>query len=158
MFSNLPANNNIFSNNSKKNDSDEEGDDEAEAFYSKQSEGIIGFKPDEDSKTSDFEKLFVRSVDSMHSLSKELGKYVSKGKGFISLEKHKENGSGFVIFRNSMGKKLLEGVFTGVSRHADKSANNHKNIASFGVFEVEEGKPVLRFCKIPVSVVVLLLC
>jgi hypothetical protein len=83
--------------------------------------------------------------------SKDQGKYISKGKGFVCLEKHKNNDSSFIIFRNSMGKKLLEGVFTEITRPAEKSSKNYKNIASFGVVELEEGKPVLRICKIPVS-------
>lgn len=153
LFGNLNKPELNFSNKEKTMNSDnDEEDQEAEEFFKKDSEKIVGFKPDENSSqiNSDFEKIFIKQVDQLFIFSKEYSKYVSKGKGFISLEKYKKNGSALVIFRNPMGVKLLEGVINVHSKEVEKSSKNYKNIASFSSLEIKDNKPLLKLCKIPV--------
>lgn len=150
LFSNLPTNNNLFSNSNTNKEDDEEDNDNEEVFK-KESEAVIGFNPENQPQESEYNKLFVKQVDNLYIFSKDEKKFVSKGKGFISLEKHKEKNTAFVIFRNAMGVKLLEGFFTAHTKPVDKISKNYKSIASFGAIEFKDNKPSLKICKIPVS-------
>jgi len=78
-------------------------------------------------------------------------KYVSKGKGVVSFEKHLTKNSAVVLFRNPMGVKLIEGIFTKNTREAEKVSKNFRNISTFSVVEIKDSKPSLRMCKLPVS-------
>lgn len=151
LFGSLPKTELNISSKEKGENCEDDGDEEVEAFFKKESENIVGFKPDSSSQiNSDFEKLFIKQVDHLYIFSKEDQKYISRGKGYISLEKHKQNKTAIVIFRNPMGVKLLEGVINVHSKEVEKSSKNYKNIASFSAWEIKDNKPILKLCKIPV--------
>lgn len=151
LFASLSANNsNLFAN---KEGSDDEGEDEGEEVFQK-SNSPDAFKPTESKPAnSDFNRIYIKQIENFFVYSKDDNKYLAKGKGFISIEQHKEKEkSYFIVFRNSMGTILFNGVINSNLKLSEKTKKDYKNILSFGAFEVgKDGKSILKLCKVPVS-------
>ena len=150
LFSNYAnqTGNNLLTNNNN-NDDEEEDDD----VFKKELE-------EEAKKTtietnfevvSDYINLYNKPVENFFSLNKELSKFVSIGKGMVSIEQHKDNLKIiYLIFRNSMGSILLSGLINNILKPAEYITKGYKNLASFAVLEVKQDKKNFKFCKIPV--------
>lgn len=135
----------------KNEEEDDEEGKEAEEYYRKEGEKIVGYKP-ENVPASEFDKLFVKQVENLYTFSKEEKKFISRGKGFISLEKHKTKDHCMLSFRNAMGNIILEGLFSKGMKKIEKSSEGIKNIATFCIVEVSKDKKTNTvICKVPVS-------
>lgn len=135
----------------KTDEEDDEEGKEAEEYYRKEGEKIVGYKP-ENVPPSDYDKLFVKQVENLFAFNKEEKKFISRGKGFLSIEKHKTNLNHTLSFRNAMGNIILEGLFTKGIKKSEKSSEGVKNVATFCIIEVSKDKKTSSvICKVPVS-------
>lgn len=152
LFTKTNSNSLFKKDTDSENDEENEDDGEEEDITGKKEKDLVGFKLEETEENTDFQEIFLKSVENFYTYSKEDGKYTSKGKGLISLERHKEKPKiAAIVFRNPMGIKLLEGIFSPMIKEAETKSNGYRHIASFGILEVKEDKPSLRLCKISVS-------
>lgn len=147
LFSQIQSNSNLFS---EKRESDE-SDGEEEEYIKKESEKIKGFDPFQENPKSEYNSIYVKSIDALHIFNSKENKFQSKGKGFISIEKHKEKNFAVVLFRNAMGTKLLEGVFNEKSKQCEILDKGGRFVASFAAIEIIDDKPNVRVCRIPVN-------
>ena len=155
LFSTFQNNDAFCKNKEENSDDDEDGEGE----LCEPTDNIEAYKPDDSTPANtEFNRVYVKQVENLYIFSKDENKFVSKGKGFISLEQHKEKLNYIFVFRNTMGVILLSGVFTEGLKKVEKVTKNFKNIASFACIELDKSnKPVLKFCKIPVSYLFLIL-
>ena len=102
---------------------------------------------------TDYDKLYSVHLNNLFLYNKEEKKFISKGSGFFSIEKTKEEKSkihqAVVVFRNQTGNKLVEGF---VDKKFDKFDIYNKEfnyVVSFGIIMMVDGKPELGYIKIP---------
>jgi hypothetical protein len=137
---------------------DEGGEGEGDEMFGK-SNSPEAFKPTEAKPVnSDYERIYIKQIENFYTLSKEQNKFVSKGKGFVSLEHHKEKKTIYqVLFRNSLGVLLFNGLISKNIKKPEKISNNFKNIASFAAIDLNDEKKSLKFIKIPVRFIIFLI-
>ena len=152
LFSNTNNSGGLFSNLiSKKEDEEEEGDDNIG-----KSDSPNPYLPEvTNDESKDFKKLFVKKVDNCYVYNKEQNKFVSKGNGFISIETtDKDNKKfGFIMFRNSIGHCLFEGILNEKINKCDSYETKFKYVSHFFFLEKVEKDGQISYkvsnCKIP---------
>jgi hypothetical protein len=138
-----------FNNNlNEKLDNEEEEVDDDEICPSNEKEN---FKPSEAMQAvdSEYNRLYSKQINNFYILNSEEVKFISKGKGIVSIEQHKEKTENYhVVFRNSLGIVIFNGFLMKHLKLAEKITKNYKNISAFASLEIKD-KPILRLCRIP---------
>ena len=102
---------------------------------------------------SQYSKLFNLSINNLFLYNKSDKKYVSKGSGFFSIEKTKDDKSEkpkvVTVFRNHAGNKLVEGFLDNKFNKFDILTKDFDYVVCFGIFIMNDGKPDIAFIKIP---------
>ena len=149
---------NQFENNKKNNEQDNtlfEGDD---GGSEKSDEGDkpktkYEAEPLKAQDYSKYSKLFNLNINNLFLYNKTDKKYVSKGSGFFSIEKTKDENNdkhqAIVVFRNHAGNKLVEGFLDTQFKKFDIFTKEFKYVVCFGIIMMNEGKPDIGFIKIP---------
>ena len=133
-----------------KNEDNEEEENDSEIFP----EETDGFKPTETVQAvdSEYNRLYSKNIDNFFVLNSGEQKFISKGKGQISLEQHKVKTKNYhLVFRNTLGNVIFNGFITSHMKPAEKILKNYKNISALVCLEIVSGKPLVRFCRIPYS-------
>ena len=104
---------------------------------------------------SNYSKIYNSHLNKLFLFNQNEKKYVSKGNGFFSIEKAKEEKDkphqAVIVFRNQTGNKIVEGL---VDKKFDKIEITNKDfnyVVSFGFVMMTEGKPTLGYIRIPFS-------
>ena len=101
---------------------------------------------------SNYSKLYNTHLSNLFLYSKAEKKFISKGNGFFSIEKTKEDNKqhqAVVVFRNQTGNKLVEGFVDKTIDKFDIYNKEFNYVVSFGIIMMSDGKPELGFIKIP---------
>ena len=102
---------------------------------------------------SEYSKFFNLNINNLFLYNKIEKKYVSKGSGFFSLEKTKneknEKPKVVVVYRNHAGNKLVEGFLDSNLKKFDILNKDFDYVVCFGIVLINEGKPDIRYIKIP---------
>ena len=102
---------------------------------------------------SEYSKLINLNVNNLFLYNKTDKKYISKGSGYFSIEKTKDEKSdkhqAVVVFRNHAGNKLAEGFLDKKFNKFDILSKEFNYVVCFGIIMVNEGKPEIGFIKIP---------
>ena len=102
---------------------------------------------------SEYSKLFSLNLNNLFLYNKTDKKYISKGSGFFSIEKTKDEKSekhqAVVVFRNHAGNKLVEGFLDTKFNKFDIFSKEFNYVVCFGIIMINEGKPDIGFIKIP---------
>lgn len=103
---------------------------------------------------SKYNKIFSLKVENFYLFSSEKKSYISKGKGFLSIEESKTEdkdcNTAVIAFRNQMGMKLVEGFLNEKFQNFSKYQKEPKYIASFSFVTLNENKQFqLGYAKVP---------
>ena len=102
---------------------------------------------------SEYSKLFNLNINNLFLFNKKEKKYISKGSGFFSIEKTKDEKSekhqAVVVFRNHAGNKLVEGFMDVKFNKCDIISKDFNYVVCFGIIMMVENKPDIGFIKIP---------
>lgn len=102
---------------------------------------------------SEYSKLFNLNINNLFLYNKTEKKYVSKGSGFFSIEKTKDEKSekhqAVVVYRNHAGNKLVEGFLDKKFNKFDILSKDFNYVVCFGIIMMNDGKPEIGFIKIP---------
>lgn len=102
---------------------------------------------------SEYAKLYNTHLSNLFLFNKDEKKYVSKGNGFFSIEKTKDEKNkkhqAVVVFRNQTGNKLVEGFIDKQFDKIDIYNKNFNYVVCLGIVKIVEGKPELGLIKIP---------
>lgn len=98
-----------------------------------------------------YDKLISKHIENLYIFNKEENKYISKGKGFISIETSKQQQkSSVIVFRNQMGFKIVEGYLNKKLSKFESYMKNYNNVASLTFIQVcQENKIEIQKIKIP---------
>ena len=116
-----------------------------------------------------YTKKYNKEVESIYIFVKEDNKFVSKGKGFLSLESAEVDGKKvavvvfryfkriyftfyiiYIICRNTMGSKIIEGFLNPGLKKFEKYVKNFKHVASFSFLQKgKSGKLEIGHSKVP---------
>ena len=149
-------NNNKSENNDKKNNNSlfDAGDDNDENSDEddKPKNNYIA-EPLKSQDITQFSKLFNLNINNLFLYNKTEKKYISKGRGFFSIEKTKDEKSekhqAVVVFRNHAGNKLVEGFLDNKFNKFNIFSKDFDFVVCFGIIMINEGKPDFSFIKIP---------
>ena len=149
-------NNNKSENNEKKNNNSlfDAGDDNDENSDEddKPKNNYIA-EPLKSQDITQFSKLFNLNINNLFLYNKTEKKYISKGRGFFSIEKTKDEKSekhqAVVVFRNHAGNKLVEGFLDNKFNKFNIFSKDFDFVVCFGIIMINEGKPDFSFIKIP---------
>ena len=98
---------------------------------------------------SDYSKIFNLNLNNLFLYNKAEKKYISKGSGFFSIEKTKDEKQSVAVFRNHAGNKLVEGFLDPKFNKFDIFNKEFDYVVCFGIIMINEGKPEIGFIKIP---------
>ena len=102
---------------------------------------------------SEYSKFFNLNINNLFLYNKIEKKYVSKGSGFFSIEKTKDEKSEkpkvVVVFRNHAGNKLVEGFLDNKFKKFDILSKDFNFVVYFGIILIKYGKPEIGSIKIP---------
>ena len=102
---------------------------------------------------SEYSKLFNLNINNLFLFNKKEKKYISKGSGFFSIEKTKDEKSekhqAVVVFRNHAGNKLVEGFMDVKFNKCEIISKDFNYVVCFGIIMMVENKPDIGFIKIP---------
>ena len=102
---------------------------------------------------SEYAKLYNTHLNNLFLFNKAEKKYVSKGNGFFSIEKTKDEKNkkhqAVVVYRNQTGNKLVEGFIDKKFDKIDIYSKNFNYVVCLGIVKMVEGKPELGSIKIP---------
>lgn len=102
---------------------------------------------------SEYAKLYNTHLNNLFLYNKSEKKYVSKGNGFFSIEKTKDEKNkkhqAVVVYRNQTGNKLVEGFIDKQFDKIDIYSKNFNYVVCLGILRIVEGKPELGSIKIP---------
>ena len=154
IFSNLINNTNDKKNNDEKeifddednNDEDDE-DDEADKPKTK-----YVSDPLKSQDYSDYIKIYNKHINNFYLYNSKEKKFISKGNGFFSIEKTKDENKKqvVIVFRNQTGIKIVEGFLDKKFEKIEINSKNFDFLLSFEFLMVNEKKePEFGFAKIP---------
>lgn len=138
-------NESLFSNNS--NNEDNEEDDERDKPKTK-----YVAEPLKAQDYSNYSKIYNTHLNNLFLFNKTEKKFISKGNGFFSIEKTKDEKSQHqvvIVFRNQTGNKLVEGFVDKKFNKFDIINKDFNYVVSFGIIMINEGKLELGYIKIP---------
>ena len=152
IFSDLINNTNDNKNDNKKElfdggDSNDDEDDEADKPKTK-----YVTDPLKAQDYSDYTKIFNKHINNFYLYNPKEKKFISKGNGFFSIEKTKDEKKKqvVIVFRNQTGIKLVEGFLDNKFDKIEINSKNFDFILSFGFLMVNEKKETdFGFAKIP---------
>ena len=102
---------------------------------------------------SEYTKLYNAHLNNLFLYNKNEKKYISKGNGFFSIEKTKDEKNqkhqAVVVYRNQTGNKLVEGFIDKQFDKIDIYSKNFNYVVCLGIVRIVEGKPELGSIKIP---------
>ena len=102
---------------------------------------------------SEYAKLYNTHLNNLFLYNKTEKKYVSKGNGFFSIEKTKDEKNkkhqAVVVYRNQTGNKLVEGFIDKQFDKIDIYSKNFNYVVCLGIVKIVDGKPELGSIKIP---------
>ena len=102
---------------------------------------------------SEYSKLFNLNINNLFLYNKNEKKYISKGSGFFSIEKTKdeknEKHQAVVVFRNHAGNKLVEGFIDIKFNKCDIISKDFNYVVCFGIIMMNENIPDIELIKIP---------
>lgn len=102
---------------------------------------------------SEYAKLYNTHLNNLFLYNKAEKKYVSKGNGFFSIEKTKDEKNkkhqAVVVYRNQTGNKLVEGFIDKQFDKIDIYSKNFNYVVCLVFVKIVEGKPDLGSIKIP---------
>ena len=102
---------------------------------------------------SEYSKLINLNINNLFLYNKTDKKYISKGSGYFSIEKTKDEKSdqhqAVVVFRNHAGNKLVEGLLDKSFKKFDILSKDFNYVVCFGIIIIKEGKPEIGYIKIP---------
>ena len=102
---------------------------------------------------SEYSKLYNTHLNNLFLYNKKNKQFISKGNGFFSIEKNKEEKNqkhkAVVVFRNQTGNKIVEGFIDKKFDKFDITNKDFNFVVSFGIIMVNDGKPVFGYIKIP---------
>ena len=102
---------------------------------------------------SEYAKLYNTHLNNLFLYNKTEKKYVSKGNGFFSIEKTKDEKNkkhqAVVVYRNQTGNKLVEGFIDKQFDKIDIYSKNFNYVVCLGIVKIADGKPELGSIKIP---------
>ena len=138
----------LFGIDNKIQESQEEEEDERD----KPKTNYVG-EPLKAQDYSNYSKLYNTHINNLFLFNKKQQKFVSKGNGFFSVEKNKDESTkqhqAVIVFRNQTGNKLVEGFLDKKFEKCDILNKNFNFVASFAFIMMNEGSPELGFIKIP---------
>jgi len=156
-FSSLGQNSSSTFLNGKadENKSDEEGEEGDNDLFETNSPNP--YNPPEKvqvvQEKSIYNKKYLKETENFYLFSKEDSKFVSKGKGFLSLEFADSDNKkvGVVVFRNTMGSKIVEGFLNASLKKFEKYIKNFKHVASITFLQknTKTDKFEVGYAKIP---------
>ena len=110
------------------------------------------FEPLKAQDYSDYSKIYNTQINNLFIYNKEDKKYVSKGSGFLSIEKTKDEKnkehSAVVVYRNQTGNKLIEGFINKKFNKFEIINKNFNFIVFFNLILMNNNKPELGSIKI----------
>ena len=102
---------------------------------------------------SNYTKLYNIQLNKLFLFNKNENKFISKGNGFFSIEKLKEEKDklhqAVIVFRNQTGNKIVEGLVDKKFEKVDITNKDFNYVVSFGFIMMIEGKPELGYIRIP---------
>ena len=102
---------------------------------------------------SKFAKLYSTHLNNLFLYNKTEKKYISKGNGFFSIEKSKDEKDkkhqAVVVYRNQTGNKLVEGFIDTKFDRIDIYSKNFNYVVCLGIVRIVDGQPELGSIKIP---------
>ena len=154
----------LFSNN-KQEDNKKNNSEKETALFGENDDGSEKSDENDKPKTkyvaeplkaqdySEYSKLFTLNLNNLFLYNKADKKYVSKGSGFFSIEKTKDEKSeklqAVVVFRNHAGNKLVEGFLDNKLKKFDIFSKEFNYVVCFGIIMINGGKPEIGYIKIP---------
>ena len=148
--------------NSKDEKKDSKSDEEEGDDNIGQSNSPNAYNPEEETEkekennNNGFKKIYIKRVDDLYTLNKEEKKYISKGNGYISIEIKKDNDDkrfAVLMFRNLIGKTLLEGIFNEKIDKFDTYEKKFKYVAHLMVVikeNDEKDKNKISICNVKI--------
>lgn len=146
--------------NSKDEKKDSKSDEEEGDDNIGQSNSPNAYNPEEETEKENnnngFKKIYIKRVDDLYTLNKEEKKYISKGNGYISIEIKKDNDDkrfAVLMFRNLIGKTLLEGIFNEKIDKFDTYEKKFKYVAHLMVVikeNDEKDKNKISICNVKI--------
>ena len=139
-------NESLFGDNLNNEDNDEEEDERDKPKTKYVSEPLKA------QDYSNYSKLYNTHLNNLFLFNKTEKKFISKGNGFFSIEKTKDENKqhqAVIVFRNQTGNKLVEGFVDKKFDKFDIYSKDFNYVVSFGIIMINEGKPELGYIKIP---------
>ena len=146
--------------NSKDEKKDSKSDEEEGDDNIGQSNSPNAYNPEKETEkekennNNGFKKIYIKRVDDLYTLNKEEKKYISKGNGYISIEIKKDNDDkrfAVLMFRNLIGKTLLEGIFNEKIDKFDTYEKKFKFVAHLMVVIKEnDEKDKISICNVKI--------
>ena len=148
--------------NSKDEKKDSKSDEEEGDDNIGQSNSPNAYNPEKETEkekennNNGFKKIYIKRVDDLYTLNKEEKKYISKGNGYISIEIKKDNDDkrfAVLMFRNLIGKTLLEGIFNEKIDKLDTYEKKFKYVAHLMVVikeNDEKDKNKISICNVKI--------
>ena len=143
---NIKNNESLFDNNNENNDNSEEDErDKPKTKYVAE--------PLKAQDYSDYSKLYNTHLDNLFLFNKADKKYISKGNGYFSIEKTKDEKDNkhqaVIVFRNQTGNKLVEGFIDKKFNKFEIYNKNFNYVVCLSIIRIVEEKPELAYIKIP---------
>jgi hypothetical protein len=138
----------------EKNSDDEDGEEgDNDLFKTEENDNVNpADKQPKVAVESIYTKKYNKEVENIFIFVKEENKFVSKGKGYLSLEFAEVDGKkiAVVVFRNNMGSKIIEGFLNSNLKKFEKYVKNFKHVASFSFLQKgKSGKFEIGHSKVP---------
>ena len=138
------GNSSLFEDNDNNSEKSDEGDKPKTKYVT---------EPLKAQDYSEYSKLFNLNINNLFLYNKKEKKYISKGSGFFSIEKTKDEKSekhqAVVVFRNHAGNKLVEGFMDIKFNKCDIISKDFNYVVCFGIIMMNENEPDIGFIKIP---------
>ena len=102
---------------------------------------------------SDYSKLYNTHLNNLFIYNKTEKKYISKGNGFFSIEKTKDENNkqhqAVIVFRNQTGNKLVEGFIDKKIKKFDIYNKNFNYVVCLSIIRMVKENPEISYIKIP---------
>lgn len=146
-------NNNTNNNKGLLFDYNQGGEDNEEEDERDKPKTVYASEPLKAQDYSDYSKLYNTHLYNLFLYRKSEKKFISKGSGFLSIEKSKDEKSeqhkAVIVFRNQTGNKLVEGFLDKNLNKFDIYNKDFNYVVCFGIIMMNDGKAEFGYIKIP---------
>ena len=156
LFNNSNKNNDNNNTNNNKGllfDYNQGGEDNEEEDERDKPKTVYASEPLKAQDYSDYSKLYNTHLYNLFLYRKSEKKFISKGSGFLSIEKTKDEKSeqhkAVIVFRNQTGNKLVEGFLDKNLNKFDIYNKDFNYVVCFGIVMMNDGKAEFGYIKIP---------